>query len=115
LSGKFDSKETIMKHRLVIGIAVCLGLLAVTPNPIQGAEDGAALYKSKCSGCHGAAGEGKPAMKAPALKATSWDADRIAQHITKGEPDAKAPHKKGIVGLNDEQAKAIADYVKSLK
>ena len=32
------------------------------------ADDGAALYKSKCAGCHGANGEGKPAMKAPALE-----------------------------------------------
>jgi cytochrome c len=104
-----------MKYNLLVGISVCLGLLVATPNPALAAEDGAALYKSKCAGCHGAAGEGKPAMKAPALKGTSWDADKITQHITKGEPDAKAPHKKGIAGVSDEQAKAIADYVKSLK
>ena len=113
--GKFDSKESNMKHKLLVSISVCLGLLAVTPSYTLAAEDGAALYKSKCSGCHGASGEGKPTMKAPALKGTSWDADKITQHITKGEPDAKAPHKKGIAGVSDEQAKAIADYVKSLK
>jgi mono/diheme cytochrome c family protein len=79
------------------------------------ADDGAALYKSKCSGCHGANGEGKPAIKAPALKGTTMDAAKIAEHLLKGEPKSKAPHNKGMSGVSDEQAKAIADYVKTLK
>jgi len=79
------------------------------------AADGAALYKSKCAGCHGANGEGKPAIKAPAVKGTSLDADAIAAHITKGEATSKAPHNKGIAGLTDDQAKAIAEYIKTLK
>ncbi len=54
-------------------------------------------------------------MKAPALKGTSLEANQIAEHITKGEPGSKAPHNKGIAGLNDEQAKAIAEWVKTLK
>jgi len=44
------------------------------------AEDGAALYKKKCSGCHGASGEGKPAIKAPALKSTTLEANQIVEH-----------------------------------
>jgi mono/diheme cytochrome c family protein len=79
------------------------------------ADDGAALYKKKCSGCHGASGEGKPAMKAPALKGTTKDASQIVEHITKGEPGSKAPHNKGISGLTDEQANAIAEFIKTLQ
>jgi mono/diheme cytochrome c family protein len=79
------------------------------------ADDGAALYKKKCAGCHGANGEGKPAMKAPALKGTSLEANQILEHITKGESGSKAPHNKGIAGLNDEQANAIAEWVKTLR
>jgi mono/diheme cytochrome c family protein len=79
------------------------------------AEDGAALYKKKCLGCHGANGQGKPDMKAPALEGTSLEANQIAAHITKGEPASKAPHNKGIAGLNNEQAKSIAEWVKTLK
>ena len=79
------------------------------------AEDGAALYKSKCAGCHGATGEGKAAIKAPSLKGTKLDAGQIVQHLTKGEPQSKAPHNKGMSGLNEEQAKAIADFVTTLK
>jgi mono/diheme cytochrome c family protein len=81
----------------------------------RAAEDGAALYKKKCAGCHGANGEGKPAMKAPALKGTSKSADQVADHLTKGEADSKPPHNKGISGLTDDQAKAIAEYVKTLQ
>jgi cytochrome c len=79
------------------------------------AEDGAALYKTKCAGCHGASGEGKPGMKAPALKGTTKDASQLVDHITKGEPGSKAPHSKGISGLSEEQANAIAEFVKTLK
>jgi mono/diheme cytochrome c family protein len=78
------------------------------------ADDGAALYKKRCAGCHGASGEGKPAMKAPAIKGTTMDADQLVQHITKGESTSKAPHNKGMSGLKDEQAKAVAEYVKTL-
>jgi cytochrome c len=90
-------------------------MLLITSTMSLAADDGAALYKSKCAGCHGASGEGKPAMKAPALKGTTWDENQIVQHITKGEPESKPPHKKGISGLSDDQAKAIAEFVKTLK
>lgn len=79
------------------------------------AQDGAALYKKKCSGCHGANGEGKPAIKAPSLKGTKLEASQIAEHTTKGDPQSKAPHNKAIAGLDEEQAKAIAEFVKTLK
>ena len=79
------------------------------------AEDGAALYKKRCAGCHGAQGEGKPAMKAPSLKATKMDANQISEHLTKGEAASKAPHNKAFAGLKPDQAKMIAEYVKTLQ
>ncbi|HKD58994.1 MAG TPA: cytochrome c [Terracidiphilus sp.] len=79
------------------------------------AQDGAALFKSKCAGCHGANGEGKPAMKAPPMKETKLSGSDLVQYLTKGEPNHKAPHKKGISGLSEDQAKAIADYISTLK
>jgi len=96
-------------------LMVSLATMSLVVSLASWADDGAALYKTKCAGCHGANGEGKPAMKAPALKGTSLEANQIAEHITKGEPGSKAPHNKGIAGLNDEQAKAIAEYIKTLK
>ena len=101
-----------MKCKLLVGVTTLLLAAAVTS---WAAEDGAALYKKKCSGCHGADGEGKSGMKAPALKGTSMESSQIVTHITKGESTSKPPHNKGISGLTDEQAQAIADFVKTLK
>lgn len=100
-----------MKHRFLIAIVSALLITSLA----SAADDGAALYKRKCAGCHGTSGEGKPAMKAPQLKGTSLEPAQIVQHITKGEPASKPPHNKGISGLAEDQAMAIADYVKSLK
>jgi mono/diheme cytochrome c family protein len=96
-------------------LASVMAMLLIASITSWAAEDGAALYKKKCAGCHGASGEGKPAMKAPALKGTSKDASQLVDHITKGEPGSKAPHSKGIAGLTNDQAQAIADFVKTLK
>ena len=94
-------------------VVMMIGTLLLT-GAASGADDGAALYKKKCAGCHGASGEGKPAMKAPALKGTSLSDDQIAERLVKGMPTGKGPHKKGIAGLTEAQAKAIAAYVKTL-
>jgi mono/diheme cytochrome c family protein len=79
----------------------------------RGSESGEALYKTKCAACHGASGEGKPAMHAPGLKGTKLDAGQIVERVTKGQPGARAPHNKGMASLKEDQAKAIAEYVKS--
>jgi mono/diheme cytochrome c family protein len=52
------------------------------------AENGAAIYKAKCAGCHGAAGEGKVG---PALKGTSLSTDQIADALLKGASGKKRP------------------------
>jgi len=104
-----------MNCKSLVRNAMAVSLLLVVPVVARAADDGAALYKTKCAGCHGQGGEGKPAIKAPVLKGTSWDVDRIVQHITKGEETSKAPHKKGISGVSEAQAKSIAEFVKSLK
>ena len=103
-----------MKCKSLVWNALGVALLVAIPAASWAAGDGAALYKSKCAGCHGAAGEGKPTAKAPALKGTALDADKIAQHITKGEPKSKPPHKKAISGVSEAQAKAIAEFIKTL-
>ena len=78
------------------------------------AEDGAALYKSKCAMCHKPDGSGNPG-KVPALKGTSLSEDQIAAVLTKGAADKKAPHNSAFKGFDEAQAKAVAGYVKSMK
>jgi len=90
-------------------------LLLVAGPVLWAADDGATLYKTKCAGCHGAAGQGKPAVKAPALKGTTMTVSQVSDQLTKGASANKAPHNKGMSGLNDNQATAIAEYVKTLK
>jgi mono/diheme cytochrome c family protein len=76
------------------------------------AADGAATYKAKCASCHGPDGAGKIG---PALKGSSLTDAQITDLLTKGNDAKKAPHKKAITGLSDEDAKAVAEYVKTLK
>jgi Cytochrome c553 len=76
------------------------------------AADGAATYKAKCAACHGPEGQGKVG---PAVKGTSLSAEQITDLLTKGEEAKKAPHKKAMSGLAADDAKAVAEYVKSLK
>ncbi len=74
--------------------------------------DGAALYKAKCAGCHGAMGEGKIG---PSLQKTSLTQDQIAALLTNGAASRKAPHTKGMSSLTPDQVAAISTFVVSLK
>ena len=74
-------------------------------------KDGASIYKSKCSGCHGAQGEGK---SGPKLAGTSLSEDDIVKVLTAGGL-SKAPHTKPYRGANETNAKQVAAYVKNLK
>jgi len=96
---------------LIVTLAVAAILALAVPRSAF-AEDGAALYKSKCAMCHGAEGQGKVG---PALKGTSMTEDQIVDLLTKGAAGKKAPHTKPVNGVSDDQAKAIAAFVKGLK
>jgi mono/diheme cytochrome c family protein len=90
---------------IVVALSVSIALPAF-------AADGAATYKAKCAACHGPEGQGKVG---PALKGTSLAADQITDLLTKGNVAKKAPHKKEISGVSADDAKAVADFVKTLK
>ncbi len=94
-------------------ILTAFALLVATPLLLWSAEDGAALYESKCSACHGAKGEGNPDA-VPAVKGTSMTVETLITYLTKGDKD-KTIHADPIGDLNKDQAKAVAEYVKSLK
>ncbi len=94
-------------------ILTAIALLAATPILLWSAENGAALYESTCSMCHGAKGEGNPDA-VPALKTTKLTAEQIITFLIKGEKD-KTIHAGPFGELKEAQAKAIADYVKKMK
>ena len=95
--------------RCVVFLAV---VIALTTGSMLAADDGAAIYKSKCAACHGPNGEGK---MGPKLAGTSMSEDQIVDQLTKGVAGKKPPHAKPMSGLTADQAKAVATYVKSLK
>jgi len=92
---------------VVLALSVCFILFQAAF-----AQDGGAVYKMKCAACHGAEGQGKIG---PALKGTALTADQITDLLSKGDEAKKAPHKKAISGVAGDDAKAVADYVKTLK
>lgn len=85
---------------------IVLAALAMVMSTAAFAEDGAALFKAKCAGCHGAEGQGK---MGPAIKGKT----NVADVLTKG--GHKGPHTKPFSSVNSDQAKAIATYVAGLK
>ena len=95
-------------HLLILLLVVALS--ASLALPAFGA-DGAATFKAKCAACHGPEGQGKIG---PALKGTALTADQINDLLTKGNDAKKPPHKKPL-GLSADDAKAVADFVKTLK
>jgi mono/diheme cytochrome c family protein len=86
--------------------AITLAVLGMMMSTVAFADDGAALYKAKCAGCHGAGGEGK---MGPAIKGKTNAADVAAKGGLAG------PHAKPINGVSDDQAKAIGEFVAGLK
>jgi mono/diheme cytochrome c family protein len=83
--------------------SILLVALAMMMSTAAFAEDGAALYKAKCAGCHGAAGEGK---MGPKIKGST----KVVDVVTNG--GLKGPHAKPVAGVTPDQAKAIADFLK---
>jgi len=91
----------------ILVLAIAIVLFIAVPNLAWAAEDGAALFKAKCSVCHGADAAGKPALKAPAIKG------KTAADVTKAMENPK--HASVKKSLEAPQIKAIGDYLATLK
>ncbi len=81
------------------------------------AEDGAAIYKSKCAMCHGATGTPSAGMaKMMGIKPVS---DPAMKDLSEAQIESTVKEGKGkmkpIAGLSDVQVKAVAAYFKTLK
>ena len=94
-------------------LAILAGLALASGMAMAGDLAANADYKAKCAMCHGAAAEGKPAMKvAPMKEAAGKSADELTATITKGKPP-KMPAFEGK--LSADQIKALVADIKSLK
>jgi mono/diheme cytochrome c family protein len=81
------------------------------------AQDGGAIYKSKCQVCHGAAGTPSPGMaKMMGIKPVSdpsiagLSADQVAATVKAGKGKMKP-----VAGLSDAEVKAVSVFFKTLK
>jgi mono/diheme cytochrome c family protein len=104
-----------MKLVLVI-VAIAVALFLIVPSLSWAADDGAALYKTKCAACHGADLAGKPAAKAPSLvsdeaKKTS-DAD-LTDAIANGGKTKKPMHAYANKGMSEDQIKMVVSYIRA--
>jgi mono/diheme cytochrome c family protein len=109
--------EAMMKipngvRSLAIAVTVLVSALAflIISVPARTVEDdAAAVYKTKCAMCHGAAAEKK-------FDAAKPDAD-LTQIVLKGKKAQKPPNMPAYEekGITEDQAKTLIAYMKSLK
>ena len=101
-----------MKKVVIVPVAFAFCLTVV---PAFAAEDGKALYGSKCAMCHGADGVAKKmAAGAKNFNDPAWKKAETGDGIVKIIHEGKGKMKGLGDKLNAEQAKAIADYVLTL-
>jgi mono/diheme cytochrome c family protein len=101
---------------LAVATVIIFGMSSVAM-----ASGGGAIYKSKCSACHGQNAQGTPGM-APALAGTDFikgDAGPINDAIVNGRAGAAKKYKNfpmamPKLGISEADAAAITDYLKSL-
>ncbi len=103
-----------------IGVAVVLLAVLLVPTLVLGdAKAGKAVYDKKCATCHGANGEGKPAM-AKALKVEMRDlGSKEVQAKTdeqlKKESVEGIGKMKPVAGLAEKDVTDLIAFIRSLK
>ena len=104
----------MMKLAVLIAM-IALTLFLILPNLSCAADEGAAIYKTKCAACHGADLGGKPAAKIPGLvsdnakKASDSD---LTEMIANGGKDKKAMHAFSNKGVTADQIKMVIGYIR---
>jgi cytochrome c553 len=95
--------------REILSVIAVTALLCLTPfsSRAQDSANGEKTFKAKCAGCHGATGEGKPAMKSPSVKGKSAD------EITKAF--SSSPKHASVKSLAPADVKDLAAYLATLK
>lgn len=78
--------------------------------------DGAAVFKEKCTMCHGPDGKGFAAIKTPDFTDPKWQAsitdDQIIETIKNGKKGTPMPPFGDK--LSEDEIKAVAAYIRSL-
>ncbi len=96
---------------------ILLAALAVFAMNAMAADDGATLFK-KCAGCHGKNAEKKALGRSEIIN--TWKSDKIVSALKGYKAGTFGGAMKGIMkgqagSLNDDQIKALANYIPTLK
>lgn len=102
-------KKTI---RNTAALALALSLAGAMSFAQSGGD---AIYKAKCSACHGPTGTPSPGMAKmmgikPAAEYKSLTVEQIEATVKNGKGKMKP-----VAGLSDAQVKAVAQFFKTLK
>ncbi len=108
-----------MKKATVITIVLFVFAIAL---PVMAAENGAALFQSKCAACHGKTGAADtPIAKAKNIKDLGspeiqklTDAE-LTDMIANGGKNKVKGHDFKAKGITDEQIKALVGFIRTLK
>jgi len=103
-------------NRVIRSLALMALVLSLGAATGFAQADGAAIFKDKCSMCHGPAGVPNPMMAKALGVPNVTDAAVKAMTIVQIETQIKngKGNMKPIPGLTEEQLKAVATYFKSL-
>src|SRR5690349_3176492 len=108
-----------MKKAVVITIALLVLSIAL---PVMAAEDGAAVFGTKCAACHGKTGAADTSIaKSKGIKDLGsadvqklTDAD-LTEMIANGGAKKTPGHNFKAKGLTDNQIKALVTFIRTLK
>ena len=99
---------------MIVLMAIATVLFTLIPNLSWAADDdGATIYKAKCSACHGADAAGKPAAKIPSL--VSDDAKKLSDVDLSKKVAETAKHPGTVKSLPADDVKAIISHLRTIQ
>lgn len=98
----------------VCGLAACL---ALAMGQFAFAADGATIFKRFCAGCHGQSGENSAGGSDPIKGRSSADIQKMLLGYKDGSFGGKhkATMQNVVKKLSDDDVRAVADYIETLK
>ena len=107
-----ESARIIVPLTFTLLAAVALSLAQTE----GGAPDGAAVFKKRCTMCHGVDGKGMKALKTPDFTSPEWQAAHsdaaITEVIKNGKKGTPMPAMNGK--LSEDEIQAVVAHVRSL-
>lgn len=109
---------SIQTWKLVGAICTSIALSGAFLLTSTRAEDGAALYKSKCAVCHSPDGSGRKVLKGTNLlsdEAKKRTDAQLTDYIAKGGPKRDAAHAYEKKGLTAGQITQLVAHIRALQ